>query len=98
MKFSRKAKRELTLILLFVSSLPLVYLLFFGSGGFLKLREHRAELQQIQQANHRLAEENKRIRQKIQKLKSDPQEVERIAREDHQMARPGDVIIRLPKE
>ena len=98
MKFSRKARRELSWILLFASSVPLVHLLFYGQGGFLQLGEYRTRLQQIQRANRTLLEENRRVAEKIRRVKTDPREVERIAREEHNMARPGDVIITLPKD
>ncbi len=98
MKFSRKAKRELSWILLFASSLPLIHLLFFGQGGFLQLGEYRAQLVELQRSNRALMEENQRMMEKIHRIKTDPREVERIAREEHNMARPGDVIITLPKE
>lgn len=98
MKFSRKAKRELFLILLFVVSVPFMYLLLFGQGGFIQLGGYRTQLLELQKANQRLLEENQRILDKIQRLKADPREIERIAREDYNMARPGDIIITLPEE
>lgn len=96
MKFSRKAKRELFLISLFVVSVPFMYLLFFGQGGFIQLGGYRAQLLELQRTNQRLLQENQRILERIQRLKEDPGEIERIAREEYNMARPGDIIITLP--
>ncbi len=97
MKFSRKAKRELFLILLFVVSIPFMGLLLFGQGGFIQLADYRTQLLDLQRANQILLNENQRILEKIQRLKSDPREIERIAREEYNMARPGDIIITLPE-
>jgi cell division protein FtsB len=33
---------------------------------------------------------------RIQKIKADPNEIERIARERYNFARPGDVIVNVP--
>lgn len=39
-----------------------------------------------------------RLRGRIERLRSDPGTLERLAREDLGMVRPGDVVIELPKE
>lgn len=96
MKFSRKTREEIFFIVLFLASAPLLYILFFGSGSFLELRDYNAELERIAIDNARLQEENARISRQIQRLKNDPHEIERIAREKYNLARPGDVIVSLP--
>ena len=95
MKFSRKAKRELSWILLFTSCLALLYVLTFGDGGFVQLRKYRAELQGLQTENLSLRQRHRDTLEKIHRLKADPSEVERIARERYNFARPGDVIVNL---
>lgn len=44
---------------------------------------------QLQKAQRELA-------QRIQKIKEDPNEVERIARKQYNFARPGDIIVNVP--
>ena len=95
MKFSRKAKRELSWILLFASCLSLVYILTFGDGGFVQLRKYRAELRGLQMENLSLRQRHGEYLEKINRLKADPTEVERIARERYNFARPGDIIVNL---
>ena len=95
MKFSRKAKRELSWILLFASCLSLVYILTFGDGGFVQLRKYRAELRGLQMENLSLRQRHGEYLEKINRLKAGPTEVERIARERYNFARPGDIIVNL---
>lgn len=97
MNLSRKSRREICLILLFLSAAPLVYLNLFGSGGFLRVREHRGELGELQRQNHALREDILKLEEQIDRLKRDPREIERIGREEHNLARPGDIIINIPK-
>ena len=95
MKFSRKAKRESSWILLFTICLALVYILIFGDGGFVQLRQYRAELRGLQTENLNLRQKHREYLERISRLKADPSEVERIARERYNFARPGDIIVNL---
>ena len=95
MTFSRKARRELSWILLFTSCLLLMWLLLFGDGGLIQLRKYRAQLQGLQLENLRLRQRHGDYLQTINKLKTDPYEIERIARERYNLARPGDIIVNL---
>jgi cell division protein FtsB len=95
MKFSRKAKRELSWILLFTSCLALLYILTFGDGGFVQLRQYRAELRGLQLENLSLRQRHRESLVKINRLKADPSEFERVARERYNFARPGDIIVNL---
>ena len=93
--FSRKARRELFWILFFLCCLPLMYFMIFGDGGLMHLREYRKELVKAQLVNNRLKKDHNLHLQKIHKLKNDSHEIERIAREHYNLARPGDIIINL---
>ena len=95
MKFSRKAKRESSWILLFTICLALVYILTFGDGGFVQLRQYRAELRGLQTENLNLRQKHREYLERISRLKADPSEFERIARERYNFARPGDIIVNL---
>lgn len=85
------------LIVLLVSCLSFTYFLVFGQGGYLKLKEYRAELRELQLENLRLRETQKELRLKINRLRNDPYEIERLARERYNLARPGDIIVTVPK-
>ena len=76
--------------------LPLCYLLIFGDGGYLQLQHYQDELQELQIENMRLHRAQQVLIHRIQKIKEDPDEIERIARERYNFARPGDVIVNVP--
>jgi len=98
MKFSRKARHEVLILLLIICSVALVYQLLFGGAGYITVRSYQEELRQLRLENARLRQENGKIIQSIEKLKSDPEELERIARDELDLARPGDIVITLPPE
>jgi len=97
MGISRKARREIILILLLIACLSFSYFLVFGQGGYLKLKEYRAELRKLQLENLRLRESQRELHLKIDRLRNDPYEIERLARERYNLARPGDIIVTVPK-
>ncbi len=97
MSISRKAKREVSWILLFLSCLPLIYMLIWGDGGFLKLRESQRQEEGLRMKNLDLRQEHQNRIENIQQIKVDPKEIERIARERYNFARPGDIIVNLPE-
>lgn len=70
----------------------------FSEGGYQQLRRQREELRQLQVENARLREINRSHLQRIHKIKNDPSEIERIARERYNFARPGDIIVNLPEQ
>ena len=97
MYFSPKAKRELSWIFFFSSCLALMYVLIFGDGGFIQLRKYQAQLNDLQLENMRLRKAYLDYLEKIEKMNTDPGEIERIARERYNFARPGDIIVNLPE-
>ncbi len=98
MTFSRKAKRELSWILLFTGCVALLSILLFGDGGLIQLRKYRAELRGLQLENLDLRQQRSDYLQKIDQLKTDPYQWERIARERYNFALEGDIIVNLPDQ
>jgi cell division protein FtsB len=70
----------------------------FGQHGYLALRRQQRELESLQQQIRQLQKENEELEQQIKALKSDPKAVERLAREQMRMARPGEIIYTLPEK
>lgn len=68
----------------------------FGPHGFLAMRRTRKEIQQFSAEMQQLNKENQALSQEVLSLKSDPRLIERIAREDMGLARPGELIFKLP--
>lgn len=90
--------RRMGLALLGLGLLVLVVHTLFGEQGYLALRRQQQRLQHLQQEIERLEEENRRLADEIKALKNDPEAIERVAREQLQMARPGEKVITLPSE
>ena len=96
MAISRKARREIFWILLLAACFSLTYILIFAEGGYLEYRKAGDDLRQLQMENQSLRQQQHVYREKIRKLRQDPDEVERIARDRHGYAKPGDIIVNLP--
>lgn len=68
-----------------------------GESGVLaqfRVRDKRVEMEARVKA---LEQENEALRREIERLLSDPHEIERIAREELMMARPGEEVILVPR-
>ena len=68
----------------------------FGQHGFLAMRRQQREAEALQQQLQRLQQENLELEKQIKALRSDPKAIERVAREQLRMARPGEIIYTLP--
>ena len=68
----------------------------FGQHGFLAMRRQQKEAEALQQKMQLLQQENLELEKQINALRSDPKAIERVAREQMRMARPGEIIYTLP--
>jgi cell division protein FtsB len=69
----------------------------FGAHGFIAMRRTQTEIKRVRMDIDRLNSENRELGQQVKALKSDPHLIEKIAREELQHAKPGEVIIRIPQ-
>ena len=77
-------------------SVALVVHEIYGQHGYLALRRQKRDYNALQREVRRLQEENQQLEKYIEALKSDPRTIERIARDQMHMARPGERIYTLP--
>ena len=68
----------------------------FGTHGLIAMRRSQKEARQVQTEISHLDEENQKLEEQVKGLKSDPEAIERIAREEMGLARPGEYIFKLP--
>jgi cell division protein FtsB len=68
----------------------------FGNNGYLARRSRRAQIESLSTEIERLRKENATLTRNIKQLRSDPQAIEKHAREQLRLGRPGDVVITLP--
>ena len=68
----------------------------FSQNGFLASRRQRKELQALQQKIQRIKTENEQLDHENRALKSNPAAIERLAREQYGLAKPGEKIYSVP--
>ena len=69
----------------------------FGTHGFLAMRRTQNEITKVKTELEQLSKENAALAQEVKDLNSDPRLIEKIARDDLGLARPGEIIIRIPQ-
>ncbi len=68
----------------------------FGTHGFIAMHHKQQEIQKVKTELDRLNKENAGLEQDVKNLKTDPQTIEKIAREELGQSRPGEIVIKLP--
>ncbi len=96
LKSCREFARRYLSVLLGVGLLLLLVQDIFGTHGVLAMRRSKKEAADIQKEINRLESENCRMEDGVENLKSDPQTIERIARDEMGLAKPGEYIFKLP--
>jgi len=68
----------------------------FGANGFLAFHHKKSESHKLELEIQSLQQDNARREKEIKALKSEPQAIEKEARERLRYARPGEVVYTLP--
>jgi cell division protein FtsB len=79
-----------------VLALMLAYHVVLGQNGWVAYHDKKLEYQRLQIEVQQLKLENEREDKQIKALKSDPQAIEKEARERFGYARPSDIIVVMP--
>jgi cell division protein FtsB len=66
-----------------------------GERGALHLWRLRGEKARLDEQNYRLQKENESLRQRVQSIRNDDDYLEKLAREELNMTRPGEIIYRF---
>src|SRR5258706_3714357 len=69
----------------------------FGTHGYLAMRRAQQEIKKVNAGMDQLNKENLQLEQEVRELKTDPRKIEKIARDELGLARPGEVIIKIPR-
>lgn len=85
-----------TLYVLGFFILLLCVLTALGDRGVLHLWRLKGEKAKLDEENYRLQKENESLRQRISKLRNDNSYLEKLAREELNLVRPGEIIYRFP--
>jgi len=78
-----------------ISLLTLVTIV--GERGALHLWRLRGEKGHLDEQNYRLQRENEALRQRVWRLRNDDAYLEKLAREELNLVRPGEVVYRFPR-
>ena len=85
--------QRLSLLMVGVVSVLAFTYAIIGNNGYLELRRREAKNRDLRAKAQELLRENKEILSEIKALKSDPKAIEKIAREELGMVKPGEVKI-----
>jgi cell division protein FtsB len=91
-QFAYRMRRRAATVLVILAALVFGYHAIFGANGVNVFQQRRAEDKYVQKRIIELQQENTRLAQQVQELKSDPDTIEHEARERLHYARPGEVI------
>jgi cell division protein FtsB len=94
-EFIYRGRRRIATALAVVLALIFGYHVIVGHNGLNAYEQKRAEDRELHQQIDSLQQENDRLKEHVEHLKSDPDAIEREARERLHYARPGEVIYTL---
>lgn len=94
-EFLYRVRRRIATGLAVVLALVFAYHVMVGRNGLNAYEQKRAEDRELHQQIDSLQQENDRLKEHVEHLKSDPDAIEREARERLHYARPGEVIYTL---
>lgn len=89
-------RRRLATIAVSLLAMWLFLHVMLGANGMVIYRAKRAEYQGLQKQIQQLQSESANYSEQIRQLKSDPQRIEKEAREQFHYARPGEVVYVAP--
>jgi cell division protein FtsB len=91
-------KRRLATAAAGALALAVGYHVVFGQNGLTAYRHKQQDARQLSEQVKALTAENERLQGHVDRLESDPDSIERQAREELHYTRPGEVIVTLPPE
>jgi cell division protein FtsB len=68
----------------------------YGWQGVVRVREMRTQLEALERDNATLRQQAEQLAQQIDRLRHDPVYLERVAREERGMVRPGETVLKFP--
>ena len=95
-KINRKQTVRPTAILIVIALFLLTVHAMTGKRGLRALVNIRHQHENLKLENERLEKENRQLEDEVKALRQDPAAIERLAREQMRMARPGETIYTFP--
>lgn len=88
-------KIQTTMALSLLLFATMVGVAVFSEDGVMTVFHFKDELEQLKETNETLADENRKLREEIETLKTDPLAVERVAREKLNLVKPGETVYQI---
>ena len=80
-----------------VLTVAMLLLAIFNDKGALQVRAQSQKLSTLESEIKKLESENKQLTDEIQALRSDPATIEKFAREELKLVKPGEVVLVAPE-
>ena len=80
-----------------VLTVAMLLLAIFNDKGALQVRSQSQKLSTLESEIKKLESENKQLTDEIQALRSDPATIEKFAREELKLVKPGEVVLVAPE-
>lgn len=98
LNFARRAWRPAASVVAVALALWLGWHAVYGKNGLSVWEQKRVEDRQLRKEIDDLNHENVRLRERIERLKSSPDAIGQVARDQLHYAKPNEVIVTLPPE
>ncbi len=69
----------------------------FGAHGYMAMRRTQDGIKRVTSEIERLNKDNALLERVVKDLKTDPRAIEKMAREELILAKPGEIIIKIPQ-
>jgi len=89
---------QIALVVFGVLAIATLLLAVFNDHGLLKVHAQSQKLANIETDVAKLQAENKALTDEIHALKTDPTTIEKLAREELRLVKPGEVVLVTPAE
>lgn len=94
--WDQKSFRRTAIFVMALSTLFILVNEIFGPNGYMTLRREKKEYTHLKQQIQTLSDQNQQLEQKINALQTNPEAVEKQARDQLYLAKPGEIIYMLP--
>ena len=75
--------------------LVLVYFYLFGDYGVQRIRKQKQEIAELERTVEQLRQQQQELKETIELLKTDPEYIEKIAREEYGLVKQGEIIYKV---
>ena len=81
-----------------ILTVAMLVLAMFNDKGALQVHAQSKKLTQVQAGISRIERENQQLNEEIQALRTDPKAIEKLAREELKLVKPGEVVLVTPEK